>query len=143
MGHHVLITEPIHEPTTRVPKRNPQCDHPNQKGKQHADPPSHHDVGDQARSSSRPLGSSHNFPLPGRKSQKSKRQQEEESDDGALSSDDSLMHDMGGPDPRKSLINHFINMPWATTTVNQGENTLGVRAGPSTMDTSPLPSPAF
>jgi hypothetical protein len=97
-----------------APKRNLQCDHPNQKpnpkGKQRADPQSHDDAGDQAGSLSRLSGSSHNFPPPGRKTQKSKKQQEEESD-GMLLSDNSLVHDMGGPDPRKGLIDHFINMP--------------------------------
>jgi hypothetical protein len=73
---------------------------------------------------------------------KVKKRQEEESD-GVLSSNNSLMRDMGGPDPHKGLVNHFINMPRATTTVNPGENTLGVGAGPSATDASPLPSPAF
>jgi hypothetical protein len=129
-----------------APKHNPQRDRPDQKpnpkGKQCADPQSHDNMGDQAGSLSRPSGSSHNFPPPGRKTQKSKKQQEEESD-GALSSDNPLMRDMGGPDPRKGLVDHFINMPRATTTVNPGENTLGVGAGPSATDASPLPSPAF
>jgi hypothetical protein len=127
-----------------APKRNPQRDRPNPKpnpkGKQRAEPQSHDDAGDQAGSSSRPSGSSHNFPPPGR--QKPKKRREEESD-GALSSDDSLVRDMGGPDPRKGLVDHFINMPRATTTVDPGENTLGVGAGPSATDASPLPSPAF
>jgi hypothetical protein len=129
-----------------APKHNPQRNRPDQKpnpkGKQRAEPQSHDDAGDQAGSSSRPSGSSHNFPPPGRKTQKSKKRREEESD-GTLSSDDSLVRDMGGPDPRKGLINHFINMPRATTTVDPGENTLGVGAGPSAMNASPLPSPAF
>jgi hypothetical protein len=84
-----------------APKCNLQHNRPNQKpnpkGKQHADPQSHDDAGDQAGLSSRPSGSSHNFPLPGHKTQKSKKQQEEESD-STLSSDNSLVRDVGGPD---------------------------------------------
>jgi hypothetical protein len=49
---------------------------------------------------------------------------------------------LGGPDPRKGLVDHFLKLPRATTTMNPGSNTIGARAGPSTMDVSPLPSPA-
>jgi hypothetical protein len=128
-----------------APKKNPQRDHPDHKpsgkGKQRAEAPSHHDEGDPADPSNRPSGSDQHFPPPKKKSKRQKQREEEEVE-GELSSDDSLLRDMGGPDPRKGLVDHFLKLPWATTTVNPGSNTIGARAGPSTMDMSPLPSPA-
>jgi hypothetical protein len=131
--------------TTMAPKKNPQRDHPDRKpsgkGKQRAEAPSHHDEGDPADPSNRPSGSDQRFPPPKKKSKKQK-QQEEEEEEGELSSDDLLLCNMGGPDPRKGLVDHFLKLPRATTTVNLGSNTIGARARPSTMDVSPLPSPA-
>jgi hypothetical protein len=122
-----------------APKRNPQRDcpdqKPNPKGKQRAEPQSHDDAGDQAGLSSRPSGSSHNFPPPGHKNQKSKKWQEEESD-GALSSDNSLVRDMGGPDPRKGLINHFINPARAANPHAATTNPSSPRRNPDPVDSS-------
>jgi hypothetical protein len=128
-----------------APKCNPQCDHsdfkPNWKGKQCANPPSHHDAGDQAGLLSQLAGGSHDPPPPGHKSKKSKKKKKNQELLGdKISSNDSIMHDLGGPDPQKS---HFLSLPWATAIVNPGKSTSRAWPGPSTTDVSPLPSPAF
>jgi hypothetical protein len=126
-----------------VPKKNLQCDHPDHKpsskGKQCAEALSHHDKGDLANPSNRLLGSDQCFLPPKEKSKRQKQQEQEEAEDKLLSND-SLSHDMGGPDPWKGLVDHFLKLPRATTTMNPRSNTIGARAGPSMMDVSPLPS---
>jgi hypothetical protein len=122
------------EPATWSPDHKPSG-----KGKQRAEATSHHDEGDQADPSTRLSGSNQHF-LPPKKKSKKQKQWEQEEAEGDLSSDDSLSRDMGGPDPWKCLIDHFLKLPQAMTTMNPGSNTIRARAGLSTMDVSPLPS---
>jgi hypothetical protein len=97
-----------------APKKNLQCNHPDRKpsgkGKQCVEAPSHQDKGNLADPSNRPLGSDQRFPPPKKKSKKQKQQEQEEAE-GNLSSDDLLSRDMGGPDPRKGLVDHFLKLP--------------------------------
>jgi hypothetical protein len=125
-----------------APKKNPQCNHPDRKpsgkGKQRAKAPSHHNEGNPVDPSNRPSGSDQRFLLPKRslksKSSQSRRKQR------ATCRPMTRSLVTWGDQTRKGLVDHFLKLPRATTTVNPGSNTIGARARPSTMDVSPLPS---
>jgi hypothetical protein len=122
-----------------APKQNRQPDAPDPKGKGRADPPSHHDTGDQA--------DQHNWaaalrePKPKKKSKSRKRREDDEEE--YPSSDESIFRDMGGPHPQRDLIEHFNALPPAVTTIAPASSNPGAGLRPPPTGASPLPSPVL
>jgi hypothetical protein len=102
------------------------------KGKQRADPPSHHDEGDQAGSSAGALGRGPHAPTVPKKTKAQLREDAEDAYIASQISDDSIEIDMRGGDFRHGLINCFLQLPPLA---------IPARPGPSTSDVSPAPSP--
>ena len=119
-----------------APKSKPTGDRPDRKssakGKQRADPPSHHDEGDQAGSSAGASGSSPRAPTVPKKTKAQLREDAEDAYIASQISDDSIEIDMRGADPRHGLISRFLELPPLA---------IPARPGPSTLDVSPAPSP--
>jgi hypothetical protein len=97
---------------------------------------------DQVGLAAGPSGSGHHTLQTGCKTKSQKRHEQEAAKDatGEILSNNSIMHNLVRPNTHTKLVDHFMGLPRATTTVNPGAR---METRLSAMDVSPLPLPAF